>query len=147
MHTIQEMLHKCGSLTYATTLDMIMGYYSMTIHKKSQYLLVIILQWGKYIYKNMPMGLKISANVFQCELGRQFKHLHYVPIYVDDILVIIKETFEQHLQAVKTVLHVLRECGMQINPDNSHFAKQEVEYLGYIINGQGISCNRYSSLR
>ena len=139
MPTIQEMLHKCGGLTYATALDMIMGYYSMNIHRRSQPLLVIILPWGKYVYRKMPMGLKISADVFQRELGNQFKHLPYVLIYVDDILIITKGSYDQHLKAVETVLCILRKCGMQINPDKSYFCKQEVEYLGYIINRQGIA--------
>jgi len=124
---------------YATALDMIMGYYSMNIHRRSQPLLVIILLWGKYVYRKMPMGLKISADVFQRELGNQFKHLPYVLIYVDDILIITKGSYDQHLKAVETVLCILRKCGMQINPDKSYFCKQEVEYLGYIINRQGIA--------
>ena len=111
----------------------------MPVHRKSQQLLVIILPWGKYVYKKMPMGLKISADVFQQELGNQFKHLPYMLIYVDDILIITKGTYKQYLQAIETVLQVLPECRMQINLDKLHFSKQKVEFLEYIISRQGIS--------
>ena len=69
MPTIQDMLHQCGGMTFATTLDMIMSYYSMNIRPDIEQCLVIILPWGKYFYKNMPMGLKILAGVFQRELS------------------------------------------------------------------------------
>ena len=62
----------------------------------------------------------------------------YVLVYIDDILVITKGTFEQHLEAVKKVLEKLLKVGMQINVDKSHFATTEVDHLGYIINRTGI---------
>ena len=101
--------------------------------------LVIILPWDKYVYLKMPMGLNISADVFQRELSRLFEGIPYVLVYIDDILIITKETFEQHLQAVKTVLKKLLKVGMQLNIDKSHFATIEVSYLGYIINRTGIT--------
>ena len=52
MPTIQDMLHQCGGMTYATTLDLIMSYYSMNIRPDMEKYLVIILPWGKYVYKN-----------------------------------------------------------------------------------------------
>ena len=65
----------------------------------------------------MPMGLKISADVFQRELSMIFQNMPYVLVYIDDILVITKGSYEQHLQAVEKVLFKLREVGMQLNID------------------------------
>ena len=84
------------------------------------------------------MGLKISADVFQRELSMLFQDMPYVLVYIDDILVITKGSYEQHLIAVKNVLKILQEAGMQLNIDKSYFAKTEVEYLGYIINREGV---------
>ena len=42
MPTIQDMLHQCGGMTYATALDMIMSYYAMDVKKEMQKYLVII---------------------------------------------------------------------------------------------------------
>ena len=63
----------------------------------------------------------------------------YVLVYIGDILVITKGTFEQHLEAVKTVLVKILMVGMQLNVDKSYFATIEVDYIGYIINRQGIT--------
>ena len=76
MPTIQDMLHQCGGMVYATNLDMIMSYYAMNVRKDMWRYLVIIIPWGKYVYKKMPMVLKISADVFQKDLVYCFKTCH-----------------------------------------------------------------------
>ena len=82
----------------------------------------------------MPMGLNISADIFQRELSRLFEGMPYVLVYINDILIITKETFEQHLEVVKKVLVKLLKVSMQLNVDKSYFAIIEVDYLGYIFN-------------
>ena len=90
MPTIQDMLHRCGGITYATVLDMIMSYYAMNVREDMRKYLVIILPWDKYVYNKMPMGLKISADVFQRELSMLFQNMPYFLVYIDDILIITK---------------------------------------------------------
>ena len=63
----------------------------------------------------------------------------YVLVYIDDILVITKVSYEQHLQAVHKVLIKLRETRMQLNINKSFFAKDQVNYLGYVISRSGIT--------
>ena len=43
----------------------------------------------------MPMGLSISADVFQREMTRLFDGLDYVMVYIDDILVVTKGDYVQ----------------------------------------------------
>ena len=118
MPTIMDMMHQCGGMTFATALDMIMSYYAMRIRQDLQKYLVIVLPWGKYIYKKMPMGLKISTDVFQRELGKLFQDYPFVLVYLDDLLIITKGTYDQHLQAIEIVLKILRDSGMQMNVEN-----------------------------
>ena len=56
MPTIQDMLHQCGGMLYATTLDLIMSYYAMNVREDMWHYLVIILPWGKYVYKKCLWG-------------------------------------------------------------------------------------------
>ena len=85
------------------------------------------------------MGLKTSANVFQRELSMLFQDIPYVLVCIDDILVITKGTYEQHLQAVQKVLKKLKEAGIQLNINKSYFAKAKADYLGYVISREGIT--------
>ena len=90
------MLHQYGGMTHATALGLIQSYYAMYIKKNMQKYLVIILPWGKYVYLKMLIELNISADVFQRKLSRLFEGMPYALVYIDDILIITKGTFEQH---------------------------------------------------
>ena len=50
------------------------------------------------------MGLNISANIFHRKLRRLFQNMLFILVYIGDILIIAKGTFEQHLGTIKQVL-------------------------------------------
>ena len=68
-----------------------------------------------------------------------FQGMPYVLVYIDDILAITKGSYEQHLQVVHNVLQKLSEAGMQLIIDKSCFAKDQVDYLSYVISRSGIT--------
>ena len=78
MPSTRTLLHMVGGMTYVTALDQIMSYYAMNVSKKMWKYLTIILLFGKYQYMKMPMGLKMSANVFQREISKLFQDCNYV---------------------------------------------------------------------
>ena len=84
------------------------------------------------------MGLAISSDVFQEALGNLFLDLEYVQVYLDDLIVIGNASFEAHMKQVGEVLGRLSNMGLQVNPRKSFWARDEVEYLGFIINREGI---------
>ena len=61
-----------------------------------------------------------------------------VLVYIDDLLIITKGTFEEHVEGIKLVLQRMKEKDLQINIDKSKFAVQEIDYLGYILTREGI---------
>ena len=123
---------------YVTALDQILSYYTMKMAKHVQKYLTIILQWGKYQYLKMPMGLSISTDVFQQEITKFFDRLKYVLVYIDDVLVLTKGAFKDHLEKIRTMLQQMRKTGMQIKPNKLFFCAHEAKYLGYIIMQEGL---------
>ena len=61
-------------------------------------------------------------------------------VYLDDILILSndQDTFEDHLQKVKTVFSRLHKMGMKVNILKTEFFKDELEYLGYLLTPHGI---------
>jgi hypothetical protein len=57
----------------------------------------MVVPWGKYQYGQLPQGLKISPDI----LGRLFSDLPLVFVYINDILIIAKGDFKQHLMHLK----------------------------------------------
>ena len=115
-----------------------MGYYTLRLTPGASDLCSIILPWGKYRYKKLPMGVAGSPDIHQEKMSTLMADLEFVRTYLDDLLVVTKETFEAHLDRVREVLQRLSDAGLRVNLPKSTFAVQELEYLGYWLTPTGI---------
>ncbi len=57
---------------------------------------------------------------------------------MDDLLIIMRRTLDEHLQKMETELTRLRDAGLKVNAAKSSFCANEIEYLGYILTREGI---------
>ena len=64
----------------------------------------------------------------------------HVFAYIDDII-IISESFEEHLFWLGLVLDKLKAAGLTINAEKSFFCVLEVKYLGYLVNRSGLQAD------
>ena len=135
---ISTTLQELEGFTYATALDLNMGYYTIRLDPKSSEICTIIFPWGKYSYQRLPMGFGGSADIFQAQMMDLMASLDYVRAYIDDLLIITRGTLEDHLSKVDTVLTRLRDAGLKVNAAKSFFCTHEIEYLGYILTRGGI---------
>ncbi len=55
---ISMILQELEGFTYATALDLNMGYYTIRLNLTASETCTIIFPWGKYSYKRLPMGLE-----------------------------------------------------------------------------------------
>ena len=132
--TLQEM----EGFTYATALDLNMGYYTIRLDPDAQKICTIVLPWGKYSYLRLPMGIAGSPDFFQEKMSSLMQTLSYIKVYLDDLLVITKSTYDDHLEKLKVVLSRLRNAGLCLNAAKSSFAQGEIEYLGYVLMHEGV---------
>jgi len=135
---IQDMLMKMEGFQFATSLDLNMGYYHIELTPNSSRLCTIVLPWGKYEYLRLPMGLCNSPDIFQEKMSELMAGLEFVRVYIDDLLVITKGDWQDHLQKLSQVFDRLSEVGLKVNIKKSFFGQTEVEYLGYMITRNGI---------
>ena len=115
-----------------------MGYYHIKMKPESHRLCTIVLPWGKYKYKKLPMGLCNSADIFQEKMSKLFVGLECVRAYIDNLLVISKGSFKDLPEKLDQVLNKLKAAALKINISKSFFAQEELEYLGYWITCKGI---------
>ena len=83
------------------------------------------------------MGISIAADIFQRQTSLLFLDLNYVLVYIDDLLVYTKGSFEDHLSKLSVVLNRLYEANFKVNIDKCHFATKQVDYLGYKLTPNG----------
>ncbi len=65
-------------------------------------------------------------------------NLDFVQAYIDDVLYLTKDTFQDHFSKLCEVLHCLRKDGLKVNLKKFFIAHTEIKYLGYWITRGGI---------
>ena len=59
--------------------------------------------------------------------------LEFASAYLDDLLIITKGDFDEHLIHLEAAFTRLSEAGLKINASKSSLCRSELEYLGYWI--------------
>ena len=87
----------------------------------------------------MPFGLTNAPATFQSCMNHIFRsHLRkFLLVFFDDIL-IYSRTWEEHLQHIEAVLHILEEQQFYAKLSKCEFGMTEMLYLGHIIGVDGV---------
>jgi Reverse transcriptase (RNA-dependent DNA polymerase) len=85
----------------------------------------IVLPWVKYEYQRHLMGLCNSPDIFQEKMSVLMVDLEHVCAYIDDLLIISKGSFQEHLQNLDKVLQRLQQAGLKINATKSWFVQEQ----------------------
>ena len=88
----------------------------------------------------MPFGITNAPAIFMDYMNRIFSHFldKFVVVFIDDIL-IYSRTKEEHGEHLRSVLEILREKRLYAKLSKCEFWLEEVNFLGHVISGQGIS--------
>ena len=135
---IADLLQDMSGFTYATALDLSMGYYAIRLSPKSSDACTIVTEFGKFKYKRLPMGVSCAPDVFQAKINELLGDIEGICAYIDDLLLLSKGSWEDHLERLEEVLSRLKDKGLKVNPLKSFFGINEIDYLGYIISREGI---------
>ncbi len=132
------VLQELEGFTFATALDLNMGYYTIRLDPDASRISTVIFPWGKYSYKRLPMGIAGSPDIFQSKMSELMEDLEYVQAYLDDLLCISRSNLEDHLKKLEELLRRLCNAGLKVSAEKSPFCALEIEYLGYILTRDGV---------
>ena len=77
-------------LQYVAVLDLNMRYYTIRFSPGRQYMTVIVIEFGKFRYNRLPMGMCASAYISQAKVDELLGDIEDIKTYIDDILVLNK---------------------------------------------------------
>ena len=83
-------------------------------------------------------GLCNSPDIFQEKFNELFQGFKEVRAYIDDILLITKSDWNDHLTKLEKIFQKLAEAGLKVNAEKSFFGPHECKYLGFWITRNGI---------
>ena len=106
----------------------------LELDEESQHFMVINTHKGLFKYTRLPFGIAAAPTIFQQTMDVIFQGLPGVVCYLDDIIVNGKDKSE-HLEQV---LSRTQEYGFRVRKEKCSFMQDSVEYLGHIVNKNGI---------
>lgn len=137
---VSATLDKLRDARYLTTLDVKSAYWQIPLSPSSKPLTAFVIpNRGLYHFNRMPFGLQNAPATWQRFIDRVIgvDLEKYVFVYLDDVI-ICTPTFELHLEILSKVLNRIIDAGLTLNREKCHFCKQELRYLGYIVNSSGL---------
>jgi hypothetical protein len=75
---ISTVLQDLEGFSFATALDLNVGCYTIRLDPDASKICTIIFLWGKYSYKQLPMGIADSPDIFQSKMSELMESLEYV---------------------------------------------------------------------
>ena len=93
---------------------------------------------GLFEFTRMPYGVVGGPATFQ-QLSDKIIGPEVEPhalSYLDDII-IVSDTFEEHLKWLEHVLTRIKDAGLIINREKNEFCRSEVKFLSLLVNRDG----------
>ena len=79
-----------------------------------------------------------SRDIFQAKVDKILGDTEGVKTYINDLLVLVKDSFEKHKKQLIILFGRLREAGLKVNAPKCSFGLKEITYLCYVITREGI---------
>ena len=139
---IESILDSLIGAQIFSTLDLKAGYWQVEMAEECKaYTAFTCGPLGFYECETMPFGAT-NAPTFQRLMHDCLGDLNmnWCIVYLDDII-IFSDTKEEHLKRLEAVFQKLITAGLKLKPSKCHFFKEEIEYLGHVVSGKGISTN------
>jgi hypothetical protein len=135
--SIKDEIETFKDMKYFSKLDMKNGYYQLKVDDNDIYKTAFITPLGQFEFIRVPFGLCNAPKSFQRAMTSILHGHTNVKVYLDDIIIVSK-TVQEHLTDLENVFKRLFENKISINFEKCEFFKNEIKYLGMIINGDGV---------
>ena len=135
--TLEEILPNLADAKVFSIVDAKCGYWNVVLDKESSYLTTFNSPFGRYRFKRMPFGLKMSQDVFQTKIDQTFEGCEGVVGIADDIVVFGKTT-EEHERNMHAMLNRCIDTGLKLNPDKCFVKQEKIKFYGAICGQDGV---------
>ncbi|XP_076049782.1 uncharacterized protein LOC143030516 [Oratosquilla oratoria] len=132
---IDDVIDDVGAARWVTKLDLLQGYYQVRLTERSRAISAFVTPEGLYQFTVLPFGLRNAPSTFQRLMNFITTGLEGVRCYLDDI-VVFGDTWEEHLDRLKTLFAALAANSLTVNLAKSEFGHAQITFLGHVV-GQG----------
>lgn len=138
---IEELFQALQGGTLFSKIDFTNAYNQLELDPETGMRLAWSTHKGIYRMNRLPFGTSPACAIFQREIEKVLRGCTGVINLLDDI-VVTGHSFQEHVVNLRKVLSVLRDCGFKLNLAKCEFFKPEIEYLGHVVNKDGLKKNQ-----
>ena len=135
--TVEEIAHQLAGAMVFTKADALKAFLQVHLTKESSKLLVINTHKGRYRFKRMPFGAKMSQDVFQMKMDLIMERCPGV-ISIHDDIVVYDVSEEDHDANVVNLLNVAQIEGLVLNSKKLELKRPRVSFFGAEYSADGM---------
>ncbi|XP_033227080.1 uncharacterized protein LOC117179418 [Belonocnema kinseyi] len=140
MRNINTILDKLSSARYISEIDLSQAFHQIPLSNEcKEFTAFPVPDMETYHYNRIPFGLSGAPATFQRLLDLLItpEFEPHAFSYMDDI-VVVSETFEDHIYWLENVLDAIVNAGLMANSDKSELGCSRVRYLRYLVDKTGM---------
>ena len=118
-------------------LDLSQAYQQMLLHPDDRKYTTINTHLGLFQYTRLPFGIASVPAIFQHQMEKILQGIPNIACYLDDVLITGKNNTE-HVATLEKVFDRLYQWGLRLKRTKCEFLKESVQYLGYVVDAQGL---------
>uniref|UniRef100_A0A1A7YSF0 Gypsy retrotransposon integrase-like protein 1 n=2 Tax=Iconisemion striatum TaxID=60296 RepID=A0A1A7YSF0_9TELE len=134
---VEDLFNALSKGVQFSKLDMSHAYQQILMEENSKKYLTVNTHRGLFTYNRLPFGVASAPAIFQRTMESLLKGIPMVAVYLDDVLVSGVDAAD-HIKNLDEVLTRLNEAGLRLKRNKCVFMRDEVEYLGYRVDAQGL---------
>ncbi|KAJ9561205.1 hypothetical protein OSB04_006365 [Centaurea solstitialis] len=136
---IDDLFDQLQGAAWFSKIDLRSGYHQLKVREEDVHKTAFRTRYGHYEFVVMPFGLTNAPAAFMDLMNRVCRPLldRSVIVFIDDILIYSK-TKEDHVEHLREVLEILRKEQLYAKFSKCDFWLQEVQFLGHLVNREGI---------
>ena len=138
MPRIQDLLSEFQGCKVFSNVDIRHAFFTIELHPDSRAYTAFSCEFGKWQFKFLPQGLKISPAIFQGQITEDLRGLDRTEPYMDDILTGDPKPRDQ-LVTLDRLLGRLGEKGYKLKLSKCLFIMRCVPFLGSNVTENGIA--------
>ena len=135
--TVEEIAHQLAGAVVFTKTDALKAFLQVHLTEESSKLLVINTHKGRYRFKRMPFGAKMSQDVFQMQMDLIMERCPGV-ISIHDDIVVYGVSEEDHDANLVNLLNVAQIEGLVLNSKKLELKRPRVSFFGAEYSADGM---------
>ena len=135
--TVEEIAHQLAGALVFTKADALKAFLQVHLTEESSKLLVINTRKGRYRFKRMPFGAKMSQDVFQMKMDLIMERCPGV-ISIHDDIVVYGVSDEDHDANLINLLNVAQIEGLVLNSKKLELKHPRVSFFGAEYSADGM---------